>query len=204
MRARLCVVFSVLLAAVATVVVAGPAYAGPGKASVDAAGVVSFVDTSGGVTLQVRNLTATTVELAVSGSVPPTAGPGCVQQPPGPNTASVVCTFGGRLPTVHIDLGDGDDLCDCLAPVVYTIDLGPGNDTLWDLSPAYPASVFGGDGDDVINTNESSDQIDGGAGFDVAGYRHQKAPVWASLAAGGGGMFPSEHDAYTGIEGLLG
>lgn len=96
--------------------------------------------------------------LVVRDSAGVTPGKGCA---PGPDAATVTCTFGrvDALGTVMISLGDGADRIGATEGSALTVIGGPGDDV---LEPGAGA-VQGGDGNDVVVGHV----VDGGPGADV-------------------------------------
>jgi hemolysin type calcium-binding protein len=81
---------------------------------------------------------------------------------------AVIITDGPAGPTVT---DDGAPLavvpgC-CLGATRIEVDLGDGDDTLT-LNTTLPATVSGGDGDDVLIGGAADDRLDGGTGADIA------------------------------------
>jgi Ca2+-binding RTX toxin-like protein len=86
-----------------------------------------------------------------------------------------------------------------------TVDLGGGDDVLFNRAGTVLGNIMGGEGNDRFVLGVTSEIIDGGSGFDTLDLSRAWSPVTIDLAApeNNGGKRVSD-DSYTGIEGLLG
>lgn len=98
----------------------------------------------------------------------------------------------------EIDLGAGNDVLDMNHPSFsYTDDIivrgGDGNDVLWTDQ-----------GDDTLDGGAGADRLDGGGGIDTATYEGSSAGVTVNLTSGQGSGGDAQGDSLYGVENLMG
>jgi hypothetical protein len=142
-----------------------------------------------------------------------TAGRGCVSIDA---HAAVCVATSGSMYDLRARLGDGDDVLRPAGFVQMTADGGPGDDQLfggtWDdrlTGGGGLDELRGGEGDDVLrdgdgDNNAHADVLDGGGGFDWAGYELRARPVAVDLADPAPDGAAGEGDTLLGIEAVHG
>lgn len=110
--------------------------------------------------------------------VPITAGAGCHH--PTRDLGVVWCAPGGAL-AIGIRTFDLNDTIKVSSPntAVYA---GSGNDTVFTANdPSVQSWVYGEDGDDIIVSGTSKDNVDGGPGLDTISYQNRLGPICVDL-----------------------
>lgn len=123
----------------------------------------------------------------------------------------------GRISNIEIvDLGAGDDVLDMNHPTFhYTDDItvlgGEGDDVIWTdqgndtlIGGAGNDSFYGGAGDDVLDGGLGADAMDGATGSDTVSYADATSGVEVRLDLGHGSLGEAQGDTYTSVENAVG
>lgn len=110
--------------------------------------------------------------------VPITAGAGCHH--PTRDLSVVWCAPGGAL-AIGIRTFDLNDTIKVGSPNT-TVYAGSGNDTVYTPhDPSVQSWVYGEDGDDIVVSGTSKDNVHGGPGMDTISYQNRLGPICVDL-----------------------